>query len=606
MCGIVCQYYPQSGSSLDTVRKGLEALRHRGPDTVATWQSANRQVSLGHARLSVVDILSGGQPFFTEDQSICVVVNGEFYDFERIRTELEAAGHVFRSKSDSEILPHLYEEYGVDCLSRLRGEFAFVLWDNKTGTLFAARDRFGIKPLFYAEANGGISLASEVKALHASGTEAGWDEDGLLQTILMLGNIDGTTHFRDVSSIPPAHYLIAKAGAVSLHSYWNFDYPKEDAIQERSKQDLCERFLSILSEAVRLRMRADVPVGCYLSGGLDSCSILALMAQHGGAPIRVFSLAFDHPAYDESSVAREMAELVGADFTGILVSRNSLAQDFSDAVWHAETLFANAHGVAKFGLSRVVRQAGYKVILSGEGADETLAGYPIFRIDMEQRNSGSSGTKVFLDRLGYVPSWYEAREASMLIMGGFLPASFCSHDIFGSLLERIDISGQMRGRHVLNQSLYLHSKVVLPGYILTVLGDRMEMAHSVEGRVPFLDHHVVEFLRQLPVSYKLSEKTEKYILRESIKTMIPARVHANPKNAFQAPPILCSPEEPLYALMQDTLRGDALKSLPLINRPAVIDALDRIPTMSHSDRMGLEIPVTQLLSACLMGERFGL
>lgn len=336
MCGILAAYGEGVLISIEAMRWGLKVLLHRGPDASKIWQSRTGQVILGHNRLSIIDLCTGDQPLANEDETLHAVVNGEFYDFERIRDDLTARGHCFRTKTDSEILLHLYEDYGVECVHQLRGEYSFVLWDERQHILFAARDRFGIKPLFYSQTKEGLLLASEVKALHASGVRPAWDEEGFLQAFAFTGNPLGRTHFRDVRSIPPAHCLVAKSGNVSTHKYWDFDYSEERSIPVLDEHEHAARFLAVLDEAVRLRMRADVPVGCYLSGGIDSCSVLALMARHSPSPVRAFSLAFEDRAYDESPIAKEMAERAGAEFTTIPVSQASLAEDFSDAVWHGE------------------------------------------------------------------------------------------------------------------------------------------------------------------------------------------------------------------------------------------------------------------------------
>ena len=632
MCGILAAYGEGVVKSVDAIHRGLKVLHHRGPDATKIWQSRAGQVILGHNRLSIIDLSTGDQPLANEDQTLHVVVNGEFYGFEQIRNDLTARGHCFRTKTDSEILLHLYEEYGVECVHQLRGEYSFVLWDERQQILFAARDRFGIKPLFYSQTKDGLLFASEVKALHASGVTPAWDEEGFLETFALTGNPLGRTHFRDVRSIPPAHYLVAKSGNVSTHKYWDFDYSEERSIPVLDEHEYAERFLAVLDEAVRLRMRADVPVGCYLSGGIDSCSVLALMARHSPSPVRAFSLAFEDRAYDESPIAKEMAQRAGAEFTTIPVTQASLAEDFSDAVWHGETFLANAHSVAKFALSRAVHNAGYKVVLTGEGSDEILAGYPHFRLDLSRHCSGTEGaalqaslaasntvsrgllladddvppSPVFLKRLGYVPAWIEARASFLHKLRPTLPASFQSCQLHEVLLSQLDVAGQMSGRHVVNQSLYLWNKTTLPGYILTVLGDRMEMSHSVEGRVPFLDHHVVEFTRSLPVTQKIHGTTEKFVLREAMRPLLTKTVYERQKHPFLAPPALLNPAEPLHQMMQDTLRGTALDTIPFITKTRVVELLDRIPTLDDGAKTGLEVPLITLLSACVLAQRFRL
>jgi asparagine synthase (glutamine-hydrolysing) len=593
--------------------------------------SSNRDVSLGHTRLSIIDLATGDQPLSNEDGSIHLVVNGEFYDFEEIRAHLESRGHRFRTKSDSEILLHLYEEYGVECVHRLRGEYAFVLWDERKKLLFAGRDRFGIKPLFYTERNGRLMLASEVKALHAAGAPAAWDEQGLL-AILSMGTTNGTL-FQGIFALPPAHYMVANAGGTTMQQYWDFDFPREaDLPAGRSDQEYAEEFRAVLTDAVRTRLRADVPVGCYLSGGLDSCSVLALMAKLAPGRVRAFSLSFDHEIYDEGPIAREMAERAGAEFTMIPIRQADIARDLSDAVWHGETMFINGGSAAKFALSRAVRDAGYKVVLTGEGSDEVLAGYAFFRMDLVRHTGGAEGAAAeeriratnvasrglmfataavraptaVVQKLGYFPAFMEANMSRLDKMRAALPEGFSPEPSYAGLLDGIDITGQLTGRHVVNQSLYIGNKTVLPNYILTVLGDRMEMAHSVEGRLPFLDHHVVEYSRRLPVSQKIHGTVEKYVLREALKPDLTPTVYARQKHPFVSPPALLKAEEPLHELMQDTLRGSKLGRVPGFRRDGVIGMLDDVPKLDDAGKIAMEVPLMQILTATLLAERFGL
>jgi asparagine synthase (glutamine-hydrolysing) len=644
MCGIIAvsdsRVSSRPASPADAVRLGLATLHHRGPDAQHDWESTDHRVALGHARLSIIDLAGGDQPLANEDKSIHAIVNGEFYDFERIRAGLKSRGHHFRTHSDSEILLHLYEDLGVECVHRLRGEYAFVLWDSRRRLLFAGRDRFGIKPLFYSEIEGRLHLASEVKALHAAGVPAAWDDQGFADTLTFL-NTAPRSLFRNVSVVPPGHYLVAREGGISLHRYWDWDFAREDEMPpERPEQEYVEEFRSRLDDAVNTRLRADVPVGCYLSGGIDSCSVLALMARHAPGRVRAFSLGFDHAMYDEGPIAREMAEKTGAEFTLIPISHADIARDLSDAVWHCETFFINGNSAAKFALSRAVRDAGYKVVVTGEGSDEVLAGYPFFRMDLirhrgsamavsgngtgsldsqeslRQRNAASAGlmlattpvapTPAFLERLGYFPAFVEARKSALERMGSALAIRSTIDDLLGGLLDRLDVAGQMTGRHVVNQSLYAGNKTVLPNYILTALGDRVEMAHSIEARLPFLDHHVVEFTRRLPVSMKINGTTEKYILREALRPMLTPTVYNRQKHPFLSPPALLKPEEPLHALLQDTLRGPALDRVPYFDRGGTVRLLDESSRMDDAGKIAVESTLMIMLSACILADRFHL
>lgn len=640
MCGIIALYARRREVDPETVRRATASLRHRGPDGQRHWLSPDRRIGLGHARLSIIDLTTGDQPITSEDKRTTIVCNGEFYGYEAIQKELERSGHRLRTRSDSEIALHLYEDLGPQCLHRLRGEFAFVIWDEANRMMFAARDRFGIKPLFYAIHDGTIYFASEVKALFAAGVPARWDPETFWQ-IVEQGGYQERTLFEGIRLIPPGHYLIATDEHIQVNRYWDFDYPAADSsVMQRSDADYQAEFREVLEEAVRIRLRADVPVGCYLSGGLDSCSVLGLAARHHLEPIRAFTLTFDRAEYDEEVQAREMAALAGAEFHPIPIRQDDLADNFADAIHQCETLCINAHGVAKFLLSRAVRDAGYKVVMTGEGSDEILGGYVHFRRDMllynrtgqdpatvekllaeqEQLNTVSRGLLLPdgevgpLDDvrriLGFVPSWMEAfssraRKLREVLADDFL-AAIGSRQGYRSLLSELDVQRQLAGREPVHQSLYLWSKTCLPIYILTMLGDRMEMGHSIEGRVPFLDHHVVEVIRSQPVNQKIRGMTEKYVLREAVRDVITDTVYRRQKHPFLAPPASLNTQGRLNALVQDTLRGPHLASIPFFDQKKVINILDRIDDMDDGGRVANDTTLMFMTSACVLHERFRL
>jgi asparagine synthase (glutamine-hydrolysing) len=639
MCGIAAIFSRQTPVKPATIERATSRLYHRGPDGQRHWISADGRVALGHARLSIIDLSTGDQPIGSEDEQTRIIVNGEFYDFEAIQTELERGGHRLRTRSDSEIALHLYEDLGLDCVHRLRGEFAMVLWDQRNRSLIAIRDRFGIKPLFYAWHDGALYLASEVKALFAAGVPARWDADSVSHSV-EYGGHQARTLYDGVFQVPPAHYLIATDRHFQLHQYWDFNYPAAADVRPRRAEEYVAEFRHVLEEAVRLRLRADVPVGCYLSGGLDSCATIGLAARHHPDPIRAFTLTFDRPDYDEEKEAREMATRVGAEFHPIPIGQDDLADHLADAVHQAEAVCVNAHSVAKYLLSRAVRDAGYKVVITGEGSDEILGGYAFFRRDMlmynregqdpaaleamlrqlEAANPVSRGLLLphgasrplehVKRRLGFVPSWMETSSARAAKMDDLLSPDFVrgfgSRDSYGPLLNEIDVRGQLTGRDPVHQALYLWCKTLLPSYILTNLGDRMEMAHSIEGRVPFLDHHVVEVVRSQPVTQKINGMTEKFVLREAVRDVVTDTVYRRQKHPFLSPPATLNPQGKLHAMVQDTLRGTTLASLPFFDQKKVIGLLDRLDTMDESGRVANDQILMILVSACILQERFAL
>jgi asparagine synthase (glutamine-hydrolysing) len=640
MCGIVAIYDPKGQVQPDSLARATARLHHRGPDAQRQWIAPHGRIGLGHARLSIIDLVTGDQPIANEDGQRRIIVNGELYDFDRIRRELELGGHRFRTGSDSEIALHLYEDLGPRCLHRLRGEYALVLWDEARQELFAARDRFGIKPLFFAWHRGALYLASEVKALFAAGVPARWSREGLFDAAVM-GMAPTGTLFEGVSQVPPGHYLLAGPTGMQLCRYWDFSYPEAESLAPaRTDEDWAEELHATLDEAVRLRLRADVPVGCYLSGGLDSCSVIGLAARHLAHPIRAFTLAFEDAAYDEAPIAREMAARANAEFYPIPIRQADLAEHFADAAWNAEALFINAHGVAKYVLSRAVRDAGYKVVLTGEGSDEILAGYPHFRRDMllydsagqdpavvrsllaelEQNNTVSrgmllpDGESAPLDAvrhaLGFVPSWMEAAGGRLFKMQGLWSteagARLDGRAGFGELMAKLPIRDRLAGRAPVNQALYLWAKTVLPNYILTVLGDRMEMAHSVEGRVPFLDHEVVELISRMPVHLKIRGMTEKFVLREAARPVLTDTVYRRQKHPFLSPPATLNPHDRLHQMVHDTLRGSGLDYLPFVDRRKVARLLDGLSGLDPGEQVSIDQILMILLSGCVLGERLRL
>jgi asparagine synthase (glutamine-hydrolysing) len=639
MCGIVAMFSEGGAVRPEALERATRSLDHRGPDDRQHWIDPARSVGLGHTRLSVIDLEGGRQPIVNEDESIRAVVNGELYEFERIRADLIARGHRFRTRSDSEIIVHLYEEYGTSCVEHLRGEFAFVLYDASRDLLIAARDRFGIKPLVYARHRGVVMFASEAKALFAAGVPATWDLETFELSTLLGGPLEDRTLFAGVHQLSAGHVLIASRHHQRVVRYWDFDYPIDGQGPPRDEAEDREALAAALDEAVRIRLRADVPVACYLSGGIDSCAVLGIAARHAASPIHTFTLAFDHADYDEQALAREMAARVGAVATTIEVRQDTLAADLEDALYFAERPINNANSVAKFQLSRAVRDAGIKVVLTGEGSDEVFAGYPHYRRDLLL--TASAGDRGRADRLaelsqanavsrgilmpdgdglsvasvrgalgGFVPTWIEAFATAGHKMAGLLRPEVARRvarqDPLAVFLGGLETSRQLRGRHPVHQSMYLWSKSVLPNFILSVLGDRMEMAHAVEGRLPFLDHRVVELSTRLPIDRLIRGSVEKYLLREVARPVVTDAVYRRQKHPFFAPPATAADTGSLRELLHDTLRGSLLHATPFFDPPRVAALLDSLPGRDAATRTALDGPLMVILSFCLLQRRLGI
>lgn len=641
MCGIFGAFGDEAGLTRGILEKATATLQHRGPDGWRTWLADDHRTGLGHTRLSIIDLEGGAQPLQNETGRIHAVVNGEIYDFEKMRDELQAKGHRFSTASDSEVVIHLYEELGLESLHQLRGEYAFIIWDANNQCLIAVRDRFGVKPLYYSVYQGVLFLASEIKALIAAGVPAQWDEESFyIACHFGFTPLENRTLFKDVLQIPPGQVLTATKQHLRIDRYWDFNYPlTEMQNQPLSETEAIETFRSLFDEAVQLRLRADVPVGVYLSGGLDSCSILGTAAKFRGAGVKAFTIGFQDAVYDETAIAKEMAELSGAEFKPLLVTQEALALNFVESIRHCETITANPHTIAKFMLSKSVRDSGYKVVLTGEGADEILGGYSHFRQDLllytEEHGSKSHLHKslrelkkknVFsldlspnkaIDQnhpvrlsLGFVPSWLKVRILGAQKIKRFklfskdIRAQFSGLDPYRVFLDSLDIQNQLRGRHILNQSMYLWSKIMLPNYLLCSLGDRMEMAHSVEGRVPFLDHKLVEFTVNLPVSFKIRKMTEKYILREAAQPVISKTIYGRQKHPFIAPPAT-KKAGPMSVFIREYI-GDHLQELPFFDRHKIGGILKLIDVIPAPRKEEIDSLLMMLASIVALQTEFGI
>jgi asparagine synthase (glutamine-hydrolysing) len=639
MCGIVAVVSRDGGVSAERLDRATQRLHHRGPDSRRVWVDSRNRAGLGHARLSIIDLTTGDQPIANEDRRLHVVANGEFYDFERIRSDLQRRGHAFRTRSDSEIALHLYEDEGAKSVHTLRGEFAYAIWDERDQVLFAARDRFGIKPMYYTIHNGSFYLASEVKAFADLGVPLEWDRETLYDVHFVTHAPDRSL-FKGIHQVPPGSYLMTDGEHVRITQYWDWDYPvKEESAIPADPREHIERFAHVFEEAVRLRLRADVPVACYLSGGIDSCSVLAVASRLSPRPLRAYTLSFDHADYDERAIAEEQASQSGAEFRRIDIRAEHTADHFADALYHAERPFANAHVVAKYLLSRAVRDDGIKVVLTGEGSDEILAGYPHFRRDavlygsneldggtqqhllsqLEGANRVSAGllmpqagTPIESVRqvMGFVPSqletWAQIGTGLLAVTSDDFRCAFGDRDTYRVLMNTLDVQRQMTGRDVVNQSLYVWAKTMLPNYILSNLGDRMEMAHSVEGRLPFLDHHLVEAVARMPVSMKINGMTEKWVLREATRPAITDTVYRRQKHPFMSPPATVQQDGKLFTMLQDTLRSSMLDGPGIYDRTKVVRMLDAVPSMDLAARGRLDPVLMWMGSLCLLHERLSM
>lgn len=635
MCGLVSILSADAPIDPGRLKKASDALSHRGPDGEGFWLSADRRIGLAHRRLSIIDLSTGAQPIGNESGDIHIAVNGEFYGFEDIRRDLQGQGHQFSTSSDSEIALHLYEQYGLDFVHRLRGEFALVIYDGKRKRLIAVRDRFGIKPLCYAEdKDGTFYIASEAKAIFAAGFQAAWDIHAFFHACSAQYTPCDRTLFEGVQQLLPGHILIFEQGGFSLQKYWDLDFPPDETYPQKTDNDWIGELRDTFETAVRLRLRSDVPVCFHLSGGIDSSAVAATAEKISRSPPTCFTVRFDGEGYDELPFAREMAEKMEACLHVVPVSQEDMVSCIPEAVYYSEGLSINGHLAGKFLLNKAIHAAGFKVALTGEGSDEVLAGYPHFREDlMEQGGSAQQNRQelyqsndklagVFLSHgdtlpttgasaaLGFLPAFLKAKASLGLRMQGLLSADFlkgmASYDVYRELTRSFDIKNQLSGRHVVNQSSYLWTKTALANYILRTLGDGCEMAHGVEGRLPFLDHKLFELARQMPMHLKIRDMTEKFVLREAMRPLLTETVYKRQKHPFIAPPSGQDMSPALQVMMQDSLRSSAFAAMPFFDVKKTRNWLDNLPALSPQDRIAAEPVLMMLLTAFYIGQKFSL
>jgi asparagine synthase (glutamine-hydrolysing) len=588
--------------------------------------------------LSIIGLNNGEQPMTSPDGTVHLVVNGEFYGYREIRDRLRAGGYKCSTESDSEIALHLYDERGMQVAAELRGEFAVIIADERQQAMIAIRDRFGIKPLYYSVVNGEVFFASEIKALLAMGVPAVWDLEGATGGI---GRSHEKTEFAGISTVPPGCYAIARHGSVRIYPYWDWEIPTAEQMRRdtRSEAEVVADFRKALLDSVRQRLVADVEVASYLSGGIDSCAVLGLAQQSTDRPIRAFTLTFENPLYDEARIAEAQAKHVGATYHPIPITGREIADAYADAVWHAETQMFNGHGVAKYLLSRAVRDAGIKVVFTGEGADEMLGGYPYYRVDalndnpalsateraalLDQMLGANPATRAFMmptqvgnpemqaieRRLGWLPA---TLNASAAMIAGMVPilredlvARIQGYQPLMSALDRLPVAQRVTGRDRLNQVLYLNSKTVLPNFILNYLADRMEMAHSIEGRVPFLDHHVAEAAARVPVNMKVKGIREKHVLREATRDVLIAEVYDRQKHPFTTPPTR-NPNDPMLAFYRDTFASQAAKDQPIYDMTKVRAALDQLLECPADQRIAWEGGLQRVASVVILQDKFAM
>ena len=568
MCGVVGYFGPMIAPSEaePLLRRMALSVAHRGPDEMGLYSRGD--IGLGHRRLSIVGLADGQQPMLSEDSNFALSFNGEIFNYVELRADLVARGERFRTASDTEVLLRLLARDGEAALARLNGDFAFAFYDARRRRLTLARDRMGVRPLFYTWRDGTIVFASEVKGLlEFPGVAAQMDAEALDQIFTLWAPIAPRTAFKDIFELPPGHLMVVEDGQASTRAWWSLDFPDAGAVDARDDNFIADELLALLDDATRMRLRADVPVGAYLSGGLDSSLISALAAKRVGDRLRTFSVTFDSAEHDESAYQAAMVAALGTEHTSVATSGADIARLFPATIRAAERPILRTAPAPLQRLSAHVRNAGYKVVLTGEGADEVFAGYDIFREARVRRFVARDPKSAFRAHLfrrlyHYLPGIqsqsaeylgavfgvgsdrlddplfshrprFRSTAQSKLFYSEELRARLAGYDATEALAATLP--GRFARWHPLHQAQYLETTLLLPGYILSSQGDRVSMANAVEGRFPFLDHRVVEFAARLAPGLKLRGLDEKHILKRVARDLVPQAITARSKQPYRAP-----------------------------------------------------------------------
>jgi asparagine synthase (glutamine-hydrolysing) len=549
MCGIAGCVDLQGRGRIerDTLAAMAAVLAHRGPD--AAGCHVEPDVGLGFRRLRIVDLApAGDQPLYNEDRSLALICNGEIFNEPELRREMLAKGHTFRSHTDVEVLLHLYEEHGVDLLDRLNGQFAFALWDGRRKRMLLARDHFGVNPLYFTTVDGLFLFASEVKALFQHpAVPRGVDLVGLDQILSLPGLVSPRTLFAGIESLEPGHCLLVEDGRVTRRQYWDLEYPEGAEGDGGSEESHLEALADALRTSVRRRLRADVPVGVFLSGGLDSSLVAALAVEAAPeAAGRSFSIAFQDAEIDESRFQRLMAKRLGTCHHEIPFDDSEISTRLRAMVYHCESPVKETFNTCALALAEAVHAAGVTVVLAGEGSDELFGGYPGYRFDAFGRGGGGQPgdeleealeeelrERVWGDRrIFYEKDQVVFRDTKKALYGPRVRERFRAVDC----MEHPLVShARLRKRHPLHQRSYLDFKLRLADHLLSEHGDRMVMAHSVEARYPFLDLEVIEVARRMPPDLKIKGFVEKYPVKRMAEAVLPRSIVDREKFGFRAP-----------------------------------------------------------------------
>lgn len=630
ICGIID--YNSMANSQANVESMLRSISYRGPDESGIYHS--RHATLGNVRLSIIDIGGGQQPISDLSGRYWIVFNGEIFNYKELRKELEVKGTVFRTMSDTEVLVQLYSLYGKKCLALLNGQFALAIWDKKKEELFIARDRVGIRPVFYNIENGVFSLASEIKALFKLNYIAReLSPENLSQVYTFWATITPNTPFKGVFELPPGHFATFNRHGLTIEQFWELKF--DNSASRLSLQDAMDGFNELFSDAVRIRLRADVEVAAYLSGGIDSSATVAYIKKIEPGILNTFSIGFDEKDFDESPYQKEAAKYFDTNHKSMICTSQDIADSFPRVIWHSETPILRTAPAPMFLLSKLVRNNNIKVVVTGEGSDEILGGYDIFKEAKIKRFWASQPDSVIRPLLlkklyPYLSQMKDVNPKILKMFYGYkledVDNPFYSHLLRFNNSNHIkkhfsnELSQQLRDYSPLSvlekrlpenfnkwdqlsKSQWLETTVFMSGYLLSSQGDRMGMANSVEGRYPFLDYRVIEFCSSLPSDYKLNGLNEKFLLKKLLTNRIPEKILKRPKQAYRAPikSVFLNKDSPEY--VKHMLSDSYIRKAGIFNSDSIAGVISRMQStgvVSEIDNMVL----TSVISTHLIYYQF--
>lgn len=633
MCGIagIYNYHSKNEPSIEqNVKNMLSLINHRGPDESGVLIDQN--IGIGNVRLSIIDLSSGQQPMSDVSGRYWIVYNGEVFNYSELRNDLINKGIPLKTNCDTEVVVQMFALYGSDCLNLLNGQFAFCIWDSEKKELFLARDRVGIRPLFYWYQNGSFAFCSEIKGLFVlDQIERSLDIESLSQIFTFWTTISPKTPFNNILEIKPGHFMRVNSEGIQEQKYWNLSYSTERNKPKPNFNDAVEELDELLRDAVKIRLRADVPVGAYLSGGLDSSVTTSYIKSINPEVLNTFSIGFANKDYDESVFQTEAARYFNTNHTAFTCTSEEIADSFAETIWHTEFPILRTSPTPMFLLSKKVRESNIKVVITGEGADEVLGGYNIFKEAKIRRfwaNQPDSKIrpKLLTKLYPYVPVLKNSPELSLKMFYGYKLSEtgnpFYSHLLRWNNTSRLkslfsnELSTSLNGSDAVSElystlpadfeswsnlakSQYIETRIFMSSYLLSSQGDRMAMGNSVEGRYPFLDYRVIEYCSNLPDSFKLNCLNEKFILKKLSQGRIPESISNRTKQAYRAPisDSFFSQRTPDYIneILSDTL----IQSFGIFDPAKVKNLIQKVKqqkTVTEIDQMAIVAVIsTQLL-----------